>query len=245
VKSLNSLGVLSYLTGSYRRAESRLTRALAVATKHGLQRARGEVLHDLFALALTRHEFTRAEAYAAEALQCYLPRHERLPALAHDLGCLWTEQGHYARALPLLQAVATHFDEPSRRLQSYAAAARAAGGAGDDEAFTWASRKAWEAAAVVDEFRMGGAELVDLGRGAASLGHWEEAVAAFKRARTIAEAVGAADVLVRADAGLTSATVECSLDGPARHRPNTPDGAGDVVARRMIDALQPPRSMAA
>jgi hypothetical protein len=48
VKCLNSLGVLSYLTGSYRRAEARLTRALALASRRGLGLARCEVLHDLF-----------------------------------------------------------------------------------------------------------------------------------------------------------------------------------------------------
>ncbi|HEV7589158.1 MAG TPA: tetratricopeptide repeat protein, partial [Longimicrobium sp.] len=167
VKCLNSLGVLSYLTGNYRSAEGRLARALALAAKRGLRVSRGEILHDLFALALTQQDFRRAEEYASHALQCYLPGHDRLPALAHDLGCLWMEQGHYDRALPLLQAVVGHLNEWSQRLQSYAAVARAAGGAGDEAAFSWASPRAWEAAAKIDERRMSGAELVDLGRGAA------------------------------------------------------------------------------
>jgi hypothetical protein len=244
-KCLDSLGVLSYLTGNYRRAESRLGRGLALAAKRGLSRVRGEILHDLFALELTRQDFTRAEAYASGALQCYLPGHDRLPALAHDLGCLWMEQGHYARALPLLQAVVGHFDEWSQKLQSYAAAARAAGGAGDEAAFAWASPKAWDAAAKIDACRMSGAELVDLGRGAASLGRWDEAIAAFSRARSLAEVHGASDVLIRAEAGLAAAVAGCSEDRPARRSRRTIEGPGDAVAREMINALQPLRPIAA
>jgi tetratricopeptide (TPR) repeat protein len=239
------MGVLSYLTGNYRRAEARLARALALASKRGLRLSRGEILHDLFALAITQQDFTRAEQYASSALQCYLPGHDRLPALAHDLGCLWVEQGHYSRALPLLQAVVGHFDEWSQKLQSYTAAARAAGGAGDEAAFAWASPKAWEAAAKIDEHRMSGAELVDLGRGAASLGRWDEAIAAFSQARTFAEMHGASDVLIRAEAGLSAAVAGRSDDSPARYSRRTMKGEGDAVAQKMINALQPSRPIAA
>jgi hypothetical protein len=245
VRCLNSLGVLSYLTGNFSRAERRLTRGLALATKRGLRVSRGEILHDLFALALNRQDFTRAEAYASDALQCYLPGHDRLPALAHDLGCLWMEQGHYARALPLLQAVAGHFQEWSQKLQSYAAVARAAGGAGDEAAFAWAALRAWEAAAKIEECRMSGAELVDLGRGAASLGRWDEAIAAFGRARSLAAVQGASDVLIRAEAGLTAAVAEQGVDSPARPQQRKGMVRADVVAREMIDALQPLRPVAA
>lgn len=245
VKCLDSLGVLSYLTGNYRRAETRLARALALAAKRGLRVSRGEILHDLFALALTRQDFNRAEDYASDALQCYLPGHDRLPALAHDLGCLWMEQGHYVRALPLLQAVAGHFQEWSQKLQCYAAAARAAGGAGDEAAFAWASLRAWEAAAKIEECRMSGAELVDLGRGAASLGRWDEAIAAFGRARSLAEVQGASDVLIRAEAGFMAAAAGQGVDFPARPQQRKGMARADVVAREMIDALQPLRPVAA
>ena len=245
VKCLDSLGVLSYLTGNYRRAEARLARALALAAKRGLRVSRGEILHDLFALALTQQDFARAEEYASSALQCYLPAHDRLPALAHDLGCLWIEQRHYRRALPLLQAVAAHFEVWGRKLQSYAAAARAAGGAGDEAAFARMSHHAWEAASKIDEFRMCGAELVDLGRGAASLGRWDEAIAAFSRARSLAEVHGASDVLIRAEAGLAAAAAQCGEDHPPRISRRTSEGLGDAVALKVIDALRPLRPMAA
>jgi tetratricopeptide (TPR) repeat protein len=244
-KCLNSLGVLSYLTGNYRRAESRLTRALALAAKRGLRVSRGEILHDLFVLELNRQDLSRAEAYASSAVQCYLPDHDRLPALAHDLACLWIEQGHYTRALPLLQVVAAQFDEWGRKLQSYAAAARAAGGAGDEAAFTGMSRNAWEAAARIDEFRRCGAELVDLGRGAASLGRWEEAIAAFSRARSLAEEHGAADVLIRAEAGLVAAAAKCREDHPPRCSRRASESHGDAIALKVITALRPLRPIAA
>jgi tetratricopeptide (TPR) repeat protein len=245
VKSLNSLGVLSYLTGSYRRAESRLTRALAVATKHGLQRARGEILHDLFVLELNRQEFARAEEYAAAALQLYLPDHDRLPALAHDLACLWMDQGHFARALPLLRAVAGRQDDPLEQFQTYAAAARAAGGAGDGSTFEWASVMARRAAAEIERERIRSAALVDLGRGAASLGQWREAVQSFQDARAVALERGEAGVVVIAEAGLAAAGSERRADTPARPQVHGAAVRADVVARDVIHALQPLHSVAA
>jgi tetratricopeptide (TPR) repeat protein len=245
VKCLDSLGILFYLTGNYRRAEVRLARALALATKHGLHRLRGEVLHDLFALELERQDFGRAEEYAACALRHYLPGHDRLPALAHDLACLWMNQGHFLRALPLLRAVVRHLDEPSERFQTYAAAARAAGGAGDRDAFDWAWSEAHETAARFDESRIRGAALVDLGRGASSLGRWTEAVQAFERARFVAAQHGETAVLVTAEAGLTAAFAERGVDIPARPQQRRGIASADRVAREMIDALQPLRPVAA
>jgi tetratricopeptide (TPR) repeat protein len=245
VRCLNSLGVLSYLTGNYSRAERRLTRGLAVATRYGLRVARGEILHDLFDLELTRQDFARAEQYASGALRYYLPRHDRLPALGHDIACLWMEQGHFARALPLLRAVVCHLDEWGQRFQTYAAAARAAGGAGDDEAFDWASTNAWEAASRFDGSRTRAAALVDLARGAASLGRWTDAIETFEQARSVAHARGEADVLVRAEAGLEAARAGRSVDIPARPQRLNRAVSGDTVAREMIDALQPLRPVAA
>ncbi|MFL5541736.1 MAG: hypothetical protein ACJ8J0_22310 [Longimicrobiaceae bacterium] len=245
VKCLDSLGVLAYVTGNYRRAEGRLVRALALATKRGLRHVRGEVLHNLFALELERQDFARAEDYAASALRHYLPRHDRLPALAHDLACLWMNQGHFERALPLLRAVVNHLEEPSERFQTYAATARAAGGAGDRDAFEWAWRGAHETAIRLDEGRIRGAALVDLGRGASSLGRWTEAVQAFERARFVAARHGETSVLVTAEAGLTAAVAERGVDSPARPQQRNAMVRADVVAREMIDALQPLRPVAA
>jgi tetratricopeptide (TPR) repeat protein len=244
-KCLNSMGVLSYLTGNYRRAEARLARALALASKRGLRLSRGEILHDLFVLELNRQEFGRAEEYAAGALRHYLPSHDRLPALAHDLACLWMDQGHFTRALPLLRAVVRHMDDPVECFQTCAAAARAAGGAGDGAAFEWAWRAAWEAADRLDESRTRAAALVDLGRGAASLGRWTQAVQAFEQARTVASRRGETGVVVTAEAGLMAAAAERGVDTPARPQRCTGALRGDQVAREMIDALLPLRPVAA
>lgn len=244
-KCLDSLGVLSYLTGNYRRAENRLARALALAAKRGLRRVRGEILHDLFVLELNRQDFVRAEEYAAGALRHYLPNHDRLPALAHDLACLWMDQGHFTRALPLLRAVVRHMEEPVEQFQSYAATARAAGGAGDGDAFEWAWRGAHETAARFDESRSRGAAFVDLGRGAASLGRWTEAVQAFERARSVAARRGETGVVVTAEAGLMAAGAERGADIPARPQRRSGVAHADVVAREMLDALQPLRPVAA
>ena len=99
------------------------------------------------------------------------------------------------------------------------------------------SHHAWEAASKIDEFRMCGAELVDLGRGAASLGRWDEAI--------LAEVHGASDVLIRAEAGLAAAAAQCGEDHPPRISRRTSEGLGDAVALKVIDALRPLRPMAA
>jgi hypothetical protein len=136
-------------------------------------------------------------------------------------------------------------DEPLEQFQSCAAAARAAGGAGDAGAFEWAWRAAWDAAARFDESRMRSAALVDLGRGAASLARWTDAVRAFDQARAVAARRGEAGVLVTAEAGLMAAPSERSPDTPARPQRRTGGLRGDLVAREMIDALQPLRTVAA
>ena len=244
-KCLDSLGVLSYLTGSYRRAENRLARGLALAAKHGLHRVRGEILHDLFVLELNRQEFARAEEYATSALRQYLPRHDRLPALAHDLACLWMDQGHFARALPLLRAVVPHHEDPAEQFQSYAAAARAAGGAGDPLAFEWAWSRARDVIARLDERRVRPAALVDLGRGASSLGRWAEAIQAFEEARVVARTRGETGVVATAEAGLAAVGAERGADTPARPHRQDRVARADVVAREVLEALQPLRSVAA
>jgi len=122
---------------------------------------------------------------------------------------------------------------------------RAAGGAGDRDAFEWAWKGAHETAIRLDESRIRGAALVDLGRGASSLGRWTDAVQAFERARMVAARHSETSVLVTAEAGLIAAVAEQGVDSPARPQERKGTARADVVAREMIDALKPLRPVAA
>jgi tetratricopeptide (TPR) repeat protein len=175
--SLSSLGVLAQLTGNNAKAEQRLLEALTVASRNGLRQLEGEILHNLLVLETDCGHFDRAEEYAARTLQSYLPHHERIPALVHDVACLWMDQGNFERALPMLEAVIPHLAGSPEQFQTFAAAARAAGGIGDEAAFdrAWAGAHEW--ARELPESHMRAGAWLDLGRGASSLGKWDEASA--------------------------------------------------------------------
>ncbi len=237
--SLNSLGVLAHLSGNNARAERRLEKALLIACRHSLSTLEGKVLHDLMVIETDRQDFARAEEYAARALDKYLPDDERLPALAHDAACLWMDQGLFERALPMLRAIVPHLTGSPEQFQTYAAAARAAGGANDEAAFEWAWAGAHAAATRYPESHMRAAAYVDLGRGASSLGRWTEASAAFERAVAVAWARGEADVLFKAEAGLEAVRRHEGADVRAPAGAARRTLSSDAVARTMLRALQP------
>ncbi|HEX8904898.1 MAG TPA: hypothetical protein VF771_08675, partial [Longimicrobiaceae bacterium] len=159
--ALSSLGVLAYLSGNQGRAERRLGKALTVAVRNGLRVLEGEVLHNLMGIEIERHEYARAEEYAVRVMERYLPGHERLPALAHDIATLWMDQGHFARALPVIRSIIPRFVEADLRFQAYAAMVRAAGGAGEVEAYEWAAAGAYDCAAKLKQTQVLAAALLD------------------------------------------------------------------------------------
>jgi tetratricopeptide (TPR) repeat protein len=237
-KALGSLGVLAYVAGNYGKAERTLVEALSVAARNGLREHEGAVLHDLMVMEIERQDFPRAEAYGIRAVEKYLPGHARLPALAHDIGFLWMEQGNFARALPVLRSVVAHLADPAERFQSYAAAARAAGAVGDEAEFTTAWTGAQECAAIVGLDRLRAAALLDLGRGAASLGRWDTAIETLGRAVAIAEQRAESDVRLKAESALDSARKRVGADKHARSLSRRGSPA-DQVAHEVILALAP------
>ncbi|HEX6747009.1 MAG TPA: hypothetical protein VF092_06895 [Longimicrobium sp.] len=238
--SLSSLGVLAYIAGSQSKAERRLEKALLVASRHGLRILEGEILHNLMLLEMERHEFARAEEYAARVVERYLPDHERLPALAHDIACLWMEQGHFARALPVLCSLVPRFTDPVEKFQVFAALVRAAGGAGDKAAFASAWVGADACLPLVQEESLHAGAFLDLGRGAASLASWDQAVSAFQRAELIARSRGEADVLFKVESALDAVRRREGADHSARTVPQRyGTAAADSIARNVIQALQP------
>jgi hypothetical protein len=147
-----------------------------------------------------------AYVHARGALQAYGEGHPRLPALAHDLGCFWAQQGRFARALQIFDAALPWLTDTPSRLMALANFARAAAGAGDRRRYAQARD---EAAALL----AGGATaalvaadaLLLLAQGDTSLGEWARAEEAACRARSIAEARGESMTQLQAEALLDAA----------------------------------------
>ncbi|HET7460677.1 MAG TPA: hypothetical protein VFJ82_05500 [Longimicrobium sp.] len=180
--ALTSIGMLAYRQGNIPRARSFLDRALRVARRRGLRQLEGEILHDRFTVAFTSNEKTDAEALARAAYQRYLPSHERLPALAYDIAYYWLTRGYAARALPVLRLLRAHFPQPAAQFQVLCASARAAGALHDRTAFRAIWAEANDLMYVAQSSPVFGIALIDLGYGAAHLGDWVHAEAAFLRA---------------------------------------------------------------
>ncbi|HSU14199.1 hypothetical protein [Longimicrobium sp.] len=236
--ALSSLGMLAYTGGNFGMAERRLKEALFVATRQGSRVLEGEVLHNLMVIETERHELARAEEYGVRAMEIYLSDHERLPALAHDIANLWIAQGHFGRALPVLLCVAGHLPDPAERFQTYSAAARAAGGACDEDAFDAVWTGAWECEATVGIDRLSAAAFLEMGRGASTLRRWDQAIDAFEAALAVASRRGEADVRFKAEAALELAR---KREGAAERVPvvSRRTAAADQVASDVIRALVP------
>jgi tetratricopeptide (TPR) repeat protein len=209
---LNSLGNVLYDMGKYRDAQQSQMQALRGVRKHGLRDREGEVLHDLFIATAYVGELDQAEEYARAALDGYLPRHDRLPALAYDVAFLWMKRGEFSRALPVLVELSAHFHEPHERVVVLASTARAAAACGDKEVYATFSA---EAAELTAESKMGRGipfALYELGLGASSLGHWQSAEQFLERAEAAARTRGEADVIVNAENALSAVRAECSAE---------------------------------
>ncbi|HEX8673240.1 MAG TPA: tetratricopeptide repeat protein [Longimicrobium sp.] len=199
--AFNTLGNLHAHQGAYDRALRYLTRALTLAKRRRMTDREGAVSHDLFVVLMTTGDLPKAEVHALRAYDLYGADHPNLRRLAYDIAHLWAEQGRFTASLPVLNALAPHFPEPDLELRVRAATARAAGAEGRVAEFTAAWQRAWEL--VRDhEAEMQSALpsiLIDLGRGAASLGAWAQATQALNLALERAQEQGVNDAAVDAE----------------------------------------------
>lgn len=199
-----ALGNMLIERGNFPGAHRMHIKALRAARRKGLRKIQGMALHDLFVIAVETGRHSQAEEYARLAFRSYGAGHPRLPALAQDVGYAWMQQGHFARVLPMFQALLSHFSSPPEEILAHAHIARAAGGAGHRDVF----RKAW-----IEVMRLAreplttprlASAMMDLAEGAASLGEWDRAEQAAERALSAARERNEAKILHRAEALLDS-----------------------------------------
>jgi hypothetical protein len=141
----------------------------------------------------------------------------------------WCTQGYFAAALPVLQSVLRHFDEPATRVAVLAGIGRAAGGASDRATF----QQAWDEA--VELIGANGGQdttakaYLDLAHGALSLGAWERAEDAAQRAL---------DGAVRGGDAKTRLTAEALIEAARRHQHAERAASSDRESwRETADAL--------
>jgi tetratricopeptide (TPR) repeat protein len=172
-RAYRRMGQILMQRGAFEVAERAFRRAYKYARRSGERAVAGEALHDLFSLAVETGRKREAEELANRAFTAYPPAHPRLVMLAHDVAVLWMLQGHHARALPILQSVRAMELDLGVRLMVVSGIARAAGGAGDRDAFLSAWVETWGIIDANPHLECVTSSLVRLAYGSASLGDRE------------------------------------------------------------------------
>ncbi|HEU0015134.1 MAG TPA: tetratricopeptide repeat protein [Longimicrobium sp.] len=230
-------------------ARNRLTRALRTARRHGLWGVKAMAFHDLFCIEATAGEHALAEGYAKAAYRAYGPSHPRLPALAHDVAWHWVLQKQFHRALPVLCALAPHFERHVERMIVTSSIARAAGGAGETEIFETAWGEVWRMVQTRLATERVAEALVNLAHGAAALGQSVRVEMAASQALTVARRRGEAQERLAAEellAHLRAAARGKSKDAPAAEETPTQCANADQWASELVAALSespPPRGV--
>ncbi len=180
------MGRIQAQRGNFSRARKSLMRGLRVARRRELRQVEGQALHYLCTAETEADNLAAAETWAKEVYRLYGPGHAYLPRVAHDLALIWSLQGFCTRAQAVFMALLPHFRQPTDRLFVLSNIVRAAGGAGDREAFDEAWDAAWK---LVDDLAAvdGCAPaLLDMAHGAKAIGEHALAVEAARRCIAIA-----------------------------------------------------------
>ncbi|CAA9361854.1 MAG: hypothetical protein AVDCRST_MAG68-4515 [uncultured Gemmatimonadetes bacterium] len=233
-----ALGNMAVKRGSFPVAHRMHIKALRAARRKGLPALQGRAAHDLFVVALETGRHAQAEDYAKMAFRAYGPTDSRVPMLAHDVAYLWMEQGYFARALPVFEAVRPHFTVVTERLSLVANIARAAGGIGDREVF----RKAWvEASRLAKDPEARAAipgSMLDLAQGAASLGEWDRAEQAAEQSLAAARDQRQAKVMFSAETLLDSIRNDRKIERVRIEPPQHGAQDADQFAATMVRTLE-------
>jgi tetratricopeptide (TPR) repeat protein len=199
------LGVLYMRAGNYPAAGVVVSRALRVARKRRLAPIEGSAHHHLFVFCVDAARMEEGYGHARAALRAYGDGHPRLPALAHDLGCFWAQQGRFARALPIFEAALPWFTDSVARLLALANYTRAAAGVGDRRRYANARAEAMGLLGVPICGEVAAESMLLIAQGDTGLGEWARAEEAARQALEIAARRGEARTRMAAEAHLQAA----------------------------------------
>jgi tetratricopeptide (TPR) repeat protein len=199
-EAFSALGNLYMQRGNLPVARQLFIRAYRAAKRHSLRSLQANSLHNLFVIAARSGQHDEAEALARTAFEAYDSENPRLPVFAHDVAYFWAERGQFVPALSVARALLPHMTNPVDRLCGLGSIARAAGGAGDREAYEEVRPEIWKVVRSPDGGEVAAGALTDVARGAASLGDWTEAEEAAAAAEEFASARQQAEVELTAQA---------------------------------------------
>lgn len=242
---LNSMGNLHQQAGRYTEAKTALAAALRVARKARLQEREAAALHDLLVMAVYTGDLAAGDEYARDAFAAYPAGHQNIPKLAADVAFLWAQQGNFARALQVFQALLPRFNEPDARLRITGYTARAAGAIGDTGAFRAAWTEAWSILEAGTAEHLRAAAALELGLGALNLSVWEDASMALTVAKGAAEGTGDYETIARAEGALALMAREERADKVIW--PSGRNHPSDMLARDLVRTLahvDPPAAVA-
>ena len=239
-RAFGGLGNLYVRRGNLPAARRLHTRALRGARRGGMRREQAAALHDLFGVAVETGANAEAERLARVALDTYGMRNRRVHVLAHDVAYFWMEQGHFARALPVFQAVLPLVHRPLERLFVLADLVRAAGGVGDVSTAEAAADEVWQYA-LDPELAQGAARaLLEVAHGFMSLGDITRAGEAAGLA--LATAIENRESKVRFAAEAVIESLRKSLDDtevvPVPQAPEVDSSSGDALAADFVRTLE-------
>ncbi|MBA2670918.1 MAG: hypothetical protein H0U67_11145 [Gemmatimonadetes bacterium] len=238
----SGLGNVSLTRGNLPSADRYQHKALRIATKHGLPARAGAALHDIFVVAGEAEQVDRAMEYAERAFATYPAGHPGRIGLAHDVASVWMDLGDFRSALPILLVLWRHLPR-DQQVIGLANVARAAGALGDRACFdvyrNLAVRELENAA--TPEMHPGA--LLNLARGAASLGDLTEARSLAASAEASAANRREHKLQFEAEAlrqALSMEQIAC-VEKPAEPRPAATlfalDLANSIAAREVAPAL--------
>lgn len=232
VRAFLGLGVMYHRGGNYPAAGAVVGRALRAARRRRLRPLEGDAHHELFVFALDAHRMREAYSHARAAMEAYGIHHPRLPHLAHDVGCFWAQQGRFELARPIFDQVLPCFEDEEVRVRVLANLARAAAALGERERYESHRGAAMEL--LPDTPAFGAEVLLLVSQGDLSMGEWDRASEAARKAVEIAGARGESHTRLTAEAILDRARTRVS--GAAAAVP-AESGAVARQAERLADEL--------
>jgi tetratricopeptide (TPR) repeat protein len=219
------LGDLYFERGNLPRARRFFQRALRVATRNHVDEQVANAYHYLFTVEAVVGNWAKAEAFVLNALAKYPRDSPKRARLARDLGYRWILRGYFERALPLAQEVLGHFTAPGLRALVWSDIARAAAGAGEEEAYetAWAQAKVLLDSGSTEPYSI--TILLNLAHGAAFRGEVARANFPARKAAALARIRGEPQFVLEAEALLDS-LYSAGFVRPERGPPRL---AGDLV----------------
>jgi len=234
-----SLGNMAIKRGSFPMANRMHTKALRASRRKGLPALQGQAAHNLFVVMTEMGRYPQAEEYAKTAFRAYGPDDALIPRLAHDVAYLWMEQGHFARALEVFQALRPRVTTTAgERVTIVANIARAAGGVGDREEF----RRAWveinRLAKDADSRPTLPYGMLELARGAAALGEWDRAEQAAEQSIALAKELRQAKIMMSAETFLDAVRNDRKLQHPSAAASTESAPEADAFAANLVRTLE-------